>query len=271
MQTVEGIRARRRLEETVRRHHGDLQALASNPMYAAEAVKAEKERLRNDFRAGFVKDLEGALRRLKGLKVSAEGALRKRRDGDPLAETFSDTLAEKQLKASKRLERELVKARVREELRLTSNPDPMSVVRQYREALERTRGRLASVEAAACVEALEEMAPVLLGREGTQGPTEARTRARLALAEFASVQTADLKRLRPECARQIEAARHDFRNLLGWARSELARLGKLRLANEIAGQAALFFENEGEELRLERFDWSGEEKPKSEPDGEAKP
>ena len=270
MQTLEGIRARRRLEGTTRRHRGDLQTLAANTTYAPEVLKARKERLRRDFWAGFTKDLEAALRSLKGLKLSAEEALRKRRQEDPLAEKACDTLAEKQLKASKRLERELVKARVREELKLSSDSDADSIVRLYRDALERSKGRAVSVEAAARVEALEDLAPVLLERMGSQGPQEARTRARCALAEFGAVRTEDLKRLRPESARQLEAVRHDFRNLLGWVRSQLASLGKLKSANEIAGKAALFFENDGEEFRLDQFNWSEQEPPRG-PDGGEKP
>ena len=262
MLTLEGIRAKRRLSDNVTKHRDGLRELASNPMFSAEAVKKEIGGRGRAFRGRFVGEYEAACRALKGVKLTAENALKVRQVDDALAERPGDTLAERQLKASKRLERELVKARVREELQVAARRDAAGVVRLYREALKCLKGRAPLVEDVARVEAMEYWSPALLAGVVEDGPQDRRSGARAALAEFEAVRVEDISRLRPESVRQLEAVTRDFRNLNAWFRAELAALGELTSANEIAGKAALYFEARAEAdetFSLTSFRWTDAE------------
>jgi len=208
MQTLEGMQAERRLREQIGRHSRRIQELASNPLYDPDAVKREKAKLRVEFMEELARDFTRSVGRLKALKTAAQRALSRRRVEDKLAEKPTDTLAARQLKATKRLEREMVMARTREELALLAAIEPARLVSTYHEALELAREAPGSVEWTARVEAIEETAPKLLERAILSADGADRSAARRALAYIDSAKKDALKSLRPESARQLEAVQN---------------------------------------------------------------
>jgi len=260
MQTLEGMQAERRLREQIGRHSRRIQELASNPLYDPDAVKREKAKLRVEFMEELARDFTRSVGRLKALKTAAQRALSRRRVEDKLAEKPTDTLAARQLKATKRLEREMVMARTREELALLAAIEPARLVSTYHEALELAREAPGSVEWTARVEAIEETAPKLLERAILSADGADRSAARRALAYIDSAKKDALKSLRPESARQLEAVQNDFNELLLFARRELAALGEIKKANELAGRAAEAFNRPSSDVPLQ---------PLEEPEGDA--
>jgi len=241
MMTLEGIRAAERLKGLVAEHKRELGHLAANPLYAPEAVRKEQAKLRETFVVGFGKTLDIALKELAKLKREAQLPLRLRRLGDELSERPSDTPAERHLKAIKRLERELVKSRAREELSLLVSIDPARVASAYGAVVEGLRRQPGSLELTSKVEEIEATAPVLLERASREGELVARSAARTASARIESLRLEDLKRLRPEHARRLDACKKDVSEVLLLVRGEMAALGELKRANEIVSRALMDF------------------------------
>jgi len=241
MLTLEGIQAERRLKEKIDAHIRDIQQLALNPMYRPDAVNKEKAKLRIDFVKEFKNVFSESVDQLTTLKASAEKALSTRRTNSALAEKPGDTLTQRQLKASKRLEREMVYGRTRDELMLLAQINPARVGEAYREALKEHRATPGSLEMSTRLDTIENIAPRLLESMIHAAQPAERPVIRRTMTVIEQEKKAALAQLRPESVRRMEAARHDFNQLLLTARNGLAKLGELTKANELASEAARRF------------------------------